>query len=197
MGVREDRLRAENDAMKNFRSQVISLRTLGNTNPPDLYRITYNLKSVVGFTKKNKPQYHKGFEVEVKFPLDFPRASPEVRMISKPWPLHPNIFRDGRFCLEGTNSDNKTQGWIPGIGVPLEAICLMVGKIIAFQEVNLNSPARNIPELMGWIKGNLNIINIATVTNPVDPSPIRLPDIEDAVRWGSESPPPPKPRIKW
>lgn len=192
MSVREDRLRAEHNAMKKFRSRVVTWETIGNSNPPDVYHFTYNLKSIISI-RNGDPQYHKGFKIEVRFPPDYPRKSPEVRLISKPWPFHPNIWvQDGRFCLEGT------QHWIPGIGVPLESICQMVGEIIAFQEVNLKSPANGDSALRDWVVKNLRIENVATVTNPVDSSPIRLPDAVDAIKWGGDdSSSKPAPRIKF
>lgn len=183
MGVREDRLRAEYKAMKKFRSRVVTWQTVGHGNPPDVYYFTYNLRSIVGF-KDGKPQYHTGFEVEVRFPPDYPRSKPDVRLISKPWPYHPNIWSDGRFCLEGT------QHWIPGIGVPLDSLCQMIGEIIAFQEHNLNSPANADPVLKKWMRAKSSRL-------PVDPSPIRLPDAEDAIRWGDVGPSPPVPRIRF
>lgn len=182
MGVREDRLRAEYDAMKEFRSQVVKWKTVGYGSPPDHYHITYNLKSIIGF-KHGEPQYHKGFTIEIRFPPEYPRRSPEVRPLNEPRPFHPNIWlpgNGGHFCLEGT------QHWIPGIGVSLDSICQMIGEIIAFQHVNLNSPANNDKTLRDWVESNLHIINKVAVTNPVDPSSIRLPDLADSIRWGGE-----------
>lgn len=183
MGVREDRLRSENEAMKKFRSHVVHWQTVGASNPPDFYRFEYTLKSITGFDENSIPQYHTGFTVEVKFKPDYPRSSPTVRLSKKPWPLHPNIWDHGHFCLEGT------QKWIPGIGVPLDSICLMMGEIIAFQEVNLGSIASRDDVLISWIGNHLRFENGTTtrVSNPVDPSPIRLPDVEDSIRWGGES----------
>lgn len=165
--------------MKKFRSNVVSWTTVGNHNPPEVYHITYDLRSVVGFSR-GKPRFHKGFTVEVKFPPDYPRGKPDVRLISKPYSYHPNIWKDGRFCLEGT------QNWIPGIGVSLDWICQMVGEIIAFQEVYLRSPANADSTLKAWVKKELKFRSHSKVSNPVDPSPIRLPDLDDAISWGGE-----------
>lgn len=190
MSVREDRLQAEYNAMKKFRSKVVSWETVGNHNPPDVYHFTYDLRSVVGFSN-GKPKFHKGFKVEVKFPSDYPRGKPEVRLISKPYPYHPNIWKSGRFCLEGT------QHWIPGIGVPLDWICQMVGEMIAFQEVYLDSPANGDRTLRNWVKDTRNFRSVSKVANPVDPSPIRLPDLEDAISWGDDSSALPRERIQF
>lgn len=190
MGVREDRLRAEHSAMQKFRSNVVTWRVVGSDNPASTYHITYDLKSIVGFSGNGTPKYHKGFDVEVRFPGDYPRGKPEVRLLKKPWPVHPNIWSDGRFCLEGT------QHWIPGIGVPLDALCYMIGEIIAFQEVNRKSPANGDGKLDEWILNNLEFNSATKVANPVDPSPIRSADVEDAIRWGAKSTDN-KPRIRF
>ena len=194
MKVRTARLQAEYLTMQQFRSQVLTWKTVGNNNPPDWYHLSYNLKSITGFTANRKPQYHTGFKVEVRFSPDFPRKAPEVRLLDKPWPLHPNIWGDGRFCLEGT------QSWIRGIGVPLDSICLLVGEIIAFQEVYLASPANSDTVLTQWVRKKLKIEGTSKVVNPVDASPIRLPDLEDIIVWGdknSRSKPPDSSRIQF
>lgn len=190
MSVHDDRLQAEYTAMRKFRSQVVTWEKVGNMSPPDTYIFTYNLKSVVGF-KNGTPKFHQGFKVRVNFPTDYPRGKPEVRLISKPYPFHPNIWEDGHFCLEGT------QHWIPGIGVPLDWICQMVGEMIAFQEVYLGSPANGNGKLKNWVTSTLKFRSQSKVDNPVDPSPIRLPDLEDAISWGSEPTPPARPRIQF
>lgn len=171
MGVREERLLAEFEAIKRFRSKTMTWEA-ARGNPPDEYRFTYALKSIVVFNNK-APVFHKGFVVEVKFPLEFPRKQPIVRLVGEPKPFHPNIWADGRFCLEGS------QHWIPGIGVPLDSLCQMVGEIIAFQTFNLDSPANNDRTLRDWLLSNAHNL-------PIDNSAIRLPDIEDTIRWGRE-----------
>lgn len=192
MSVRDDRLRSEHNAMKKFRSQILTWETVGGNNPPDKYHLEYKLKSITGFNGDSQPLFHTGFKVEVNFPPDYPRSKPDVRLISQPWPYHPNIWaQDGRFCLEGT------QHWIPGIGVPLDSICQMVGEIIAFQEVYLRSPANPNTTLADWIGNNLQFEGVAKVANPIDPTPIRLPDVEDAIRWGNDGPSKPGPRIRF
>lgn len=185
MGVRDDRLSAEYAAMKKWRSDVVTWRATGNSNPPDKYELSYNIKSIVDFDSNNNPVYHKGFKVIVEFPSDYPRSKPEVVLSSssKPWPLHPNIWRDGRLCLEGT------QHWIPGIGAPLDSICQMIGEMIAYQEVYTKSPANANSILLAWVEKNLKLEKGTAnrVKNPIDTSTIRLPDIEDTIRWGDES----------
>lgn len=191
MTVRDARLQSEYEAMLRFRSDILRWEAVGSARPPDRYFLTYNLRSIIGFNSQGAPTYHRGFTVDVRFPPDYPRGKPIVVMASEPWPLHPNIWRpNGHFCLEGN------QNWIPGVGVPLDALCFMIGQIIAYQEVNLNSPANTDPVVRQWVQINLRFDYGSKVSNPVDNSPIRLPDAEDTIRWGSESPAEP-PRIKF
>lgn len=185
MGVREDRLHAEYVRMQKWRSNVVSWMVIGNSNPPDKYEFIYNLKSIVGFDPSGNPNYHVGFKVIAEFPSDYPRSKPEIFLsnASKPWPFHPNIWTDGRFCLEGT------QHWIPGIGAPLDSVCQMIGEMIAFQEVYTKSPANANMMLLDWVENNLKL-EIGTsnrVKNPIDPSTIRLPDIEDVIKWDQDA----------
>jgi ubiquitin-protein ligase len=170
--------------MKKFRSQVMTWTTAGQNNPPDVYRITYNLRSIIGFIN-GQPQYYTGFTVEIRFPPDYPRSKPDIQLVSTPHPFHPNIWVQGRFCIEGG------QHWIPGIGVPLDSLCQMLGEVIAYQTYNLRSPANADQIMAQWIKTNATRL-------PVDPTPIRLPDSEDAIHWGDAKPAPKaSPRIRF
>lgn len=184
MGVREDRLSAEYTSMKKWRSEVVTWKVIGNSSPPDEYELTYNITSIIGFESNNTPKFHKGFKVVIKFPPTYPRTKPKVFLANdiKFWPFHPNIWQDGRFCLEGT------QNWIPGIGVSLDSMCQMIGEIIAFQEVNPSNPANNDPILHEWIRKSIKFKKDTTnrSENPIDKSIIRLPDIEDAIIWGKD-----------
>ncbi len=186
MSVREDRLWAEYQTIKKWRSHVVTWRTIGNSNPPYFYEFFFDLKSIIGFDSNGKPVFHKGFKVTVEFDGDYPREKPIVRfdIKAKPWPLHPNIWKSGVVCLEGT------QNWIPGIGAPIDSICQMVGEIIAFQEVYIQSPANPDDQLIKWIERNLKFEEGTKnrVKNPVDPSLVRLPDLEDVIAWGDDSP---------
>lgn len=170
MGVREDRLRADYEAIRRFRSHVVRYQVISRTDPPEVYRIYYDLKSLVSL-QGGVPHFKRGHEVKIEYPPDYPRARPSVRVISSPPPLHPNIWKDGRVCIEDR--------WIPGIGIPLDGICELVGKIIAYQEYNLGSPANGDRQLVEWIEAHRDQL-------PLDSVQIRLPDVSDAVQWGDE-----------
>lgn len=192
MSVREQRLRSEYENLRKMRSKVVSWMLVGDSKIPDRYEFTFKLKSIIGINT-GKAVFHDLYKVLVEFGSDYPRVKPEVRLISsqRPWPIHPNIFRDGRFCLEGD------QNWIPGVGVPLDSIIQMVGEILAYQEVNVRSPANADPILLEWIKKNLfyETGSNTKIKNPIDSSPIRLPDIDDLVKWGGDDQDTPPTRI--
>lgn len=184
MDVKEERLQSEYETIKKWRSDVVSWKSIGDADPPEHYEIFYNLKSIIGFDKAGEPIHHTGFKVLIKYDGDIPRVGPVIRfdIKTKPWPFHPNIWTDGVVCTEGTVN------WLPGTGVPIDSICQMVGEIIAFQEVNINSPANTDEQLTTWVEKNLVFENGAEtkVRNPVDNSTVRLPDSDDVITWGDE-----------
>ena len=168
MGVREQRLWADYDALKRFRSRVMHFTILSVTEPPEAYRIHYDLKSLTTLNN-GRPQFKAGHDIEIRYTPEYPKQKPIVRVVSSPPPLHPNIWRDRRVCIEDR--------WIPGIGIPLDNICELVGKLIAYQEYNLASPANNDPALLAWVRARERDL-------PLDRSQIRLADSGDAIQWG-------------
>jgi len=182
MNVHEARLRAEYQAMQEFRSRVVTWRVVGTSDPPDTYEVTYHLRSVVGFDG-DTPIYRSQHQVEIYLPPDYPRSPPVVNMISQPYVLHPNIFTSGRVCIEDR--------WKP-IGMYLDTICELVGQLIAYQKVNIRSPANSDPVLLAWVEANCDDSTVI----PTDHAQIRLPSVEDAIVWGREEEIP-LPRIQW
>jgi ubiquitin-protein ligase len=179
MSVRHNRLKADHKAIQRFRSDVVTFSVTSTTDPPEAYRIHYDLKSLVGLDN-GRPRFKVGHEIEIVYKPSYPRVKPIVRVVSTPIPLHPNIWKDGRVCIEDR--------WIPGIGIPLDKICELVGIIISYQGYNLKSPANSNRELADWIRKNRRLM-------PIDPSQIRLPDARDKIAWGEEEPAPPQARI--
>ena len=177
--VREKRLQAELKAMRNFRSRVLTWKTQGNPNAPDTYILDYQLKSIVSMNNGN-PVYDTGFQVSISFPRQYPRVKPDIKFVGKR-PIHPNVYASGNICTEGDVQ------WIPGVGFPLDSLCTMIGQIIAYQEVNLGNPAYGNSALFTWIKKNLNFVNDTRVSNPVDPTQIRMADLGDALTFGTSN----------
>jgi hypothetical protein len=168
--------------MQKFRSQVVAWKTVGASNPADTYCITYRLRSIVGL-ENGKPLYQSEHQVEIHLPPKYPRCPPTVRVTTRPFVLHPNVYRSGRVCIEDR--------WKP-VGMYLDTICELVGQLIAYQKMNLQSPANPNSELIKWI--GINRHNSAMI--PTDPAQIRLPEIQDTIVWGSKNQTPP-PRIQW
>jgi len=106
-----------------------------------------------------------------------------VNVISQPYVLHPNIYKSGRVCIEDR--------WKP-VGMYLDTICELVGQLVAYQKMNLSSPANPDTVLMAWVEANRH--NPAVI--PTDSVQIRLPQVEDAIVWGREEDVP-LPRIQW
>jgi len=182
MNVHEARLQAEYEAMQNFRSQVVTWDVVDSTHPPDTYRFTYHLRSIVGF-EDDTPIYCDRHDVKVHFPPNYPRCPPTVRMVSNPCVLHPNIYASGRVCIEDR--------WKP-VGMYLDTICELVGQLIAYQKMNLSSPANRDDNLLAWVGRNRHKPEVI----PTDPSQIKLPQVEDAIVWGREENVPGS-RIQW
>jgi ubiquitin-protein ligase len=144
MNVHQARLQAEYEAMQKFRSQVVTWETLGDSRPPDTYTFTYYVRSIVGF-ENDAPIYRDRHKVKVHLPPNYPRCPPAVRVVSQPYVLHPNIYPSGRVCIEDR--------WKP-IGMYLDTICELVGQLIAYQKMNLSSPANSGDTLLAWVKPN-------------------------------------------
>jgi len=172
MGVHEARLWAEYEAMQEFRSRVVEWEVVGDRSPPDTYLITYRLRSLVGFEDDN-PVFKTGHRVRIELPSEYPRCPPVVRVVSRPLVLHPNIWSNGRVCIEDR--------WKP-VGMYLDTICELVGKIIAYQTINTHSPANANGQLLAWVEANRD--NPDRI--PTDKSKIRLPAPEDTIVWGEE-----------
>jgi len=191
MGVRELRLEAEYEAMQGFHSDVLEWEAVGHNVPPDTYHITYQIRSIIGF-EGGEPVYRSRHQVEIQFPSTYPRTPPIVNMITKPYVLHPNIFKGGKVCIEDR--------WRP-VGMYLDTVCELVGQLIAYQKWNVNSPAHRHAEMLAWLDAHQQDEDVI----PTDNRQIRLPAPADTIVWGvaaEEEPPstPPSPRparIQW
>lgn len=182
MSVHEIRLQSELGAMQKFRSQVVTWETVGSTMPPDTYRITYHLRSIIAL-EDSTPIYRDRHQIEVHLPPKYPRCPPSVHIITRPYVYHPNVYKSGRVCIEDR--------WKP-VGMYLDTICELVGQMIAYQKVNLGSPANPDAQLMAWVHANQDNASLI----PTDKSQIRLPEVKDTIVWG-ETAATPKSRIEW
>ncbi len=107
-------------------------------NPPYKYLITYNIKGLIpGSTGPVVKEVHK---LEIYLTNNYPRENPICTM--KTPHFHPNIF----------NSDNKIclGKWAAGEG--LVDVIIRIGRMIQYQEYNLDSPANNTAK--EWVYNN-------------------------------------------
>lgn len=145
MSVREDRLQAEYEAIRNFGSDVFTWEVAGSSRPPDHYYFYYVLRSISRFDQQGNPLIvEQGWKVEIKMPANYPWGKPEVRFVGE-CICHPNVWINGDICIE----DN----YRAGLGIPLDMLCEHIGQIIAFQKFNINNPANREPQLITWIQG--------------------------------------------
>jgi len=163
MGVREDRLQSEYESMQKFKSDVVRWETIGKRNPPDHYRISYDLHSISGFNSESTPQIvRRIWTVDIVMPPNYPWGKPEASFVGEPI-YHPNVWKVGDICIEDQ--------YQAGIGIPLDVLCEHIGKIIAFQEYNLGSPANDDWQLTEWIT------QFGEQVLPTDPRDIRKAQI--------------------
>lgn len=182
MSVHERRLQAEFEAMQAFRSHVMSWEVANGSSPPNSYIVTFRLRSIVGFVD-GEATYQDLHKVSVELPPEYPRSPPVVSITSKPLVLHPNVYSNGRVCIEDR--------WKP-VGMYLDSICEHVGKIIAYQIINTESPANRDSRVLAWVSANRNNARLI----PTDGRQIRLPAAADMIVWGQADDSPP-PRIQW
>jgi ubiquitin-protein ligase len=148
MGVREDRLRAEFEAMSQFASDVMTWQVLGSSQPPDHYLFHYDLASLVSISQQGVASIERQiWQVEVKMPANYPWGKPTVKF-KGPYILHPNVYVGGDVCIEDR--------YHAGIGIPLDSLCEHIGQIIAYQKYNPGSAANRDHQLLDWITKNGN-----------------------------------------
>lgn len=89
------RIRLENDhkEMRNIQGSIISFTAKGT--PPDEYTVTVKVRGIIG----PGPDYRDEHRLRVRLPADYPASAPEIVMLSKPQPYHPNWFSSGKWCF--------------------------------------------------------------------------------------------------
>jgi len=94
--IRNKRLKNDFHEMENIRGDVISWKPLKGTKPYiEEYELTINVKTIVD----EMPEYSYMQKMKVVLPARYPDVAPEIRMIDKPFPYHPNWYKDGKWCF--------------------------------------------------------------------------------------------------
>jgi ubiquitin-protein ligase len=123
--------------------------------PPDVYRIEYNVKGLER-GKKNEPAPRGQHLVEIQLTADYPRLSPKCKMLTPVF--HPNID-PATICV----GDHWTAG------ERLVDLVVRIGEMIAYQAYNIKSPLDG--EAAMW--ADLNVDKL-----PVDRRSLRPAELE-------------------
>jgi ubiquitin-protein ligase/DNA-directed RNA polymerase subunit RPC12/RpoP len=95
--------------------------------PPELYRLEYNVKSLERGKKPNQPVPRDNHLVEIQLTSEYPRQSPKCRLLTPIF--HPNI--DPATICVGDH-------W--AAGERLVDLAVRIGEMLAFQAYNIKSP---------------------------------------------------------
>lgn len=91
------RIRLKNDfkEMCNIRCNEISwVGTVGNSPYFESYEINVKIRTLIG----PEPTYRSQHLLKLSLPSDYPRACPEIHMLTRPQPYHPNWYTSGKWC---------------------------------------------------------------------------------------------------
>ncbi|RMG23320.1 MAG: hypothetical protein D6730_14680 [Bacteroidetes bacterium] len=142
------------------KSKKLSYEVIGEwgpRKPPEAYRITYHVKSIIGIDQNQQPQYGDRHVVEIRLPQGYPMtATARCRMLTDIW--HPNIKSKGQFkgriC-----SNSKSFGKL----YQLDDLILRIGEIIQYKNYHAVNTApfpedeevarwvREVAEPQGWV----------------------------------------------
>ena len=95
--------------------------------PPELYRVEYNVKSLDRGKKPNQPVSRETHLVEIQLTSEYPRQSPHCKMLTPIF--HPNI--DPATICVGDH-------W--AAGERLVDLVVRIGEMLAYQAYNIKSP---------------------------------------------------------
>jgi ubiquitin-protein ligase len=98
--------------------------------PPELYRITYQLKGLY-ITPAGEILDRNTHVLEISLSLEYPRRAPQCRMLTPVF--HPN-FDDATVCIGDF--------WAASEG--LDDLVIRIGRMIAYQEYNTRSPLNGL-----------------------------------------------------
>jgi ubiquitin-protein ligase/DNA-directed RNA polymerase subunit RPC12/RpoP len=119
--------------------------------PPELYRIAYNVQSLER-SAKGKPTPRHTHIAEVQLGADYPRLPPVCRMVTPVF--HPNID-SAHICI----GDHWTAG------ERLVDLVIRIAEMLAYQAYNIRSPLDG--EAAMWADLNMSQL-------PTDPRPMQL-----------------------
>lgn len=103
---------------------------LADGQPPDMYRIWYNIKGLFAETD-GRILEREEHVLEIRLGLEYPRRAPQLRLLT---PLfHPN-FNNSDVCAQDIYAASEG----------LDDLIIRIGRMIAYQEYNTKSPLNGI-----------------------------------------------------
>jgi len=103
---------------------------LADGQPPDMYRIWYNVKGLFAATD-GRILEREEHVLEIRLGLEYPRRAPQLRLLT---PLfHPN-FNNTDVCAQDIYAASEG----------LDDLIVRIGRMIAYQEYNTKSPLNGI-----------------------------------------------------
>lgn len=154
MSVTEDRLKAEYEAMQQFKSDIVTWEVLEwykRPNCPSKYRFKYNLRSLIRQNNNQPAIVQRIWQIDVQLPHNYPWGKPRVSFFGDSI-YHPNVWKNGDVCIEDT--------YWSGVGIPLDTLCEHIGQILAYQKHNVNSAACADKELIEWMSSHYHELPI-------------------------------------
>lgn len=141
--------------------------------PPEKYQLEYRIKSLrqVG----EELQEVKSHIVEINLPRNYPRVSPQCRMLSPVF--HPNIAPHA-ICV----GDH----W--SAGESLKSIVMRIGEMLAYQSYNVKSPLNG--EAARWVDEHQEELPLDRVSMIVEESRRESPEADDDAPAAAPAPVP-------
>jgi ubiquitin-protein ligase len=165
MSIRVSRLRSEYERLQFLLEGHERIRIVGTSGrPPERYTIEYRVKGLV--EEAGAVIERDSHRAEIILGMDYPKEMPRCVMVTPVF--HPNIDHLA-VCTED----------IGAVGQTLDETVVFIGRMIAFQTYNLQSPRNG--DAARWTKEHLDRL-------PLDDADLfcsRLIDSEAAVRIGT------------
>jgi ubiquitin-protein ligase len=171
--IRENRLRKDWEEMKKIISPVIDW--IGYGNPPTMYDVTYNIRSIIGLKNSAEPIYRDVHKVAIEIPSGYPFSGESIvaKMYDGYSPaFHPNFWPGGIICIWG----NGNTAWDPNETIAM--VCTRIARLLQFDQYLTQESHRANPHAADWYAQQKNSGLFPTDKQPV-PLPASLDDDDD------------------
>jgi ubiquitin-protein ligase len=135
---RAERLLGDRKEMENIRCPLISWQAEGE--PVRAYLVTYQLRSFL-----SPAAWRDVHHVQFEFGPTYPLRAPVVLMLDEPPVFHPNVFADGRICIDPAS-------WNPVEG--LGSLVIRVAKMLLYFDTLTNPSSAANREAASWYLTN-------------------------------------------